>query len=122
MTVPSDLEAVPFPGHGSPPVGLRACRVGGGGTEGADDLNIADLRAGSSTREQGPRPMDLEWATDLRDQCRRAGVLFFFKQWGGRNKKKAGRLLHGRTWDQMPPDPAADEEQAVPGLRVASTR
>ncbi|MFY9341253.1 MAG: phage Gp37/Gp68 family protein [Planctomycetota bacterium] len=54
--------------------------------------------------ESGPqaRPMAAAWATDLRDQCRKAGVQFFFKQWGGRNKKRAGRLLEGRTWDQMP--------------------
>jgi len=54
--------------------------------------------------ESGPkaRPMDAAWAKDLRDQCRRAGVPFFFKQWGGTNKKQAGRLLDGRTWDQMP--------------------
>ena len=57
--------------------------------------------------ESGPkaRPMDPEWATDLRDQCKRAKVPFFFKQWGGKNKKQAGRLLVGRTWDQMPDDP-----------------
>ncbi|MBL9008892.1 MAG: phage Gp37/Gp68 family protein [Myxococcales bacterium] len=56
--------------------------------------------------ESGPkaRPMDAAWAIDLRDQCRRAGVPFFFKQWGGKNKKQAGRLLDGRTWDQMPGD------------------
>ena len=54
--------------------------------------------------ESGPkaRPMDPAWAVDLRDQCLHAGVPFFFKQWGGKNKKKAGRLLEGRTWDQMP--------------------
>ncbi len=54
--------------------------------------------------ESGPkaRPMDASWATDLRDQCHCAGVPFFFKQWGGKNKKQAGRLLEGRTWDQMP--------------------
>jgi len=54
--------------------------------------------------ESGPgaRPMRPEWATDIRDQCLAAGVPFFFKQWGGRNKKKAGRVLDGRTWDQMP--------------------
>jgi len=46
--------------------------------------------------------MDLAWVTDIRDQCHRAGVAFFFKQWGGKNKKKAGRLLDGRTWDEMP--------------------
>ncbi len=54
--------------------------------------------------ESGPkaRPIDPAWVTDLRDQCRRASVPFFFKQWGGKNKKKTGRLLEGRTWDQMP--------------------
>jgi len=48
------------------------------------------------------RPMDPAWALDLRDQCRRADVPFFFKQWGGKNKKVAGRVLDGRTWDEMP--------------------
>lgn len=54
--------------------------------------------------ESGPgaRPMDPEWVRDIRDQCLCAGVEFFFKQWGGVNKKKAGRTLDGRTWDQMP--------------------
>ncbi len=50
---------------------------------------------------------DIDWAIDLRDQCRRAKVPFFFKQWGGKNKKRAGRVLEGRTWDEMPPDPVA---------------
>jgi protein gp37 len=48
------------------------------------------------------RPLDPSWVFDIRDQCLRAQVPFFFKQWGGRNKKKAGRLLEGRTWDEMP--------------------
>ncbi len=54
--------------------------------------------------ESGPgaRPMHQEWVLDLRDQCRRAEVPFFFKQWGGRNKKRCGRLLESRTWDEMP--------------------
>ena len=50
----------------------------------------------------GARPMDSNWAVDIRDQCLAAKVPFFFKQWGGVNKKKAGRLLEGRTWGQMP--------------------
>lgn len=56
--------------------------------------------------ESGPRsrPVDPAWVMDLRDQCCRMGVPFFFKQWGGSNKKRAGRLLEGRTWDQMPVD------------------
>jgi protein gp37 len=54
--------------------------------------------------ESGPgaRPMDAEWVTDIRDQCLRANVAFFFKQWGGVFKKRNGRELEGRTWDQKP--------------------
>lgn len=54
--------------------------------------------------ESGPqaRYMSPEWVADLRDQCLAQKVPFFFKQWGGVNKKKAGRLLDGRTWDEMP--------------------
>jgi protein gp37 len=54
--------------------------------------------------ESGPgaRPMDPDWVRDIRDQCVKGGVPFFFKQWGGTNKKKSGRMLDGRTWDQMP--------------------
>jgi protein gp37 len=54
--------------------------------------------------ESGPgaRPMDPAWVADIRDQCARAGVAFFFKQWGGVNKKRAGRKLDGQTWDEMP--------------------
>lgn len=50
----------------------------------------------------GARPMDPAWASSIRDQCASAGVAFFFKQWGGRNKKKAGRVLDDRTWDELP--------------------
>ena len=49
-----------------------------------------------------PRPMDPEWALDIMDQCQQAGVAFFFKQWGGTSKKKSGRELNGRTYDEMP--------------------
>ena len=54
--------------------------------------------------ESGPgaRPMNPDWARNVREQCISQGVPFFFKQWGGVNKKKAGRILDGRTWDQMP--------------------
>jgi len=54
--------------------------------------------------ESGPgaRRMKPEWVVSIRDQCRSAGVPFFFKQWGGTNKKKAGRLLEGQTWDELP--------------------
>jgi protein gp37 len=54
--------------------------------------------------ESGPRhrPIDPAWVTALRDQCLAARVPFFFKQWGGRTPKQGGRLLDGRSWDQMP--------------------
>jgi protein gp37 len=54
--------------------------------------------------ESGPRAraMAPEWVTDIRDQCLTANIPFFFKQWGGRNKKKAGRILEGTVWEQMP--------------------
>lgn len=48
------------------------------------------------------RPMAPDWVINIRDQCDRAGVAFFFKQWGGKNKKRAGRLLEGKTYDAMP--------------------
>nr|EES53247.1 MAG: phage Gp37Gp68 family protein [Leptospirillum ferrodiazotrophum] len=54
--------------------------------------------------ESGPgaRPMKEEWVREILDQCQKANVPFFFKQWGGEQKKKAGRALLGRTWDEMP--------------------
>lgn len=54
--------------------------------------------------ESGPgaRPMEASWVKEVRDQCLRAGVAFFFKQWGGVQKKRRGRELEGRTWDEMP--------------------
>jgi protein gp37 len=50
----------------------------------------------------GARPLDKAWVTSIRDQCVNAGVPFFFKQWGGVHKKRAGRLLEGRTYDGFP--------------------
>jgi len=54
--------------------------------------------------ESGPRarPMLKKWVTSVRNQCCKMEIPFFFKQWGGVNKKRAGRLLDGRTWDEMP--------------------
>jgi protein gp37 len=54
--------------------------------------------------ESGPgaRPMEASWVEDIKDQCLRASVAFFFKQWGGVQKKRHGRELEGRTWDEMP--------------------
>jgi protein gp37 len=51
---------------------------------------------------QKHRPMQAEWAQSIRDQCQDAEVAFFFKQWGGRTPKAAGRLLDDKIWDEMP--------------------
>ncbi|WP_097973324.1 DUF5131 family protein [Streptomyces sp. gb14] len=55
----------------------------------------------------GHRMLEQAWVTQIRDTCQKADVAFFFKQWGGRTPKAGGRLLEGRTWDEMPlPVPA----------------
>jgi protein gp37 len=51
---------------------------------------------------QGARPLKKEWVTSIRDQCAEAGIPFFFKQWGGVRKKRAGRELEGQTYDGFP--------------------
>ena len=65
--------------------------------------------------ESGPkaRPMQPQWATDIRNQCLSTGVPFFFKQWGGVNKKKSGRILDGCVWDQMPIRPGPDSQGMI---------
>jgi len=61
--------------------------------------------------ESGPgaRAMDPEWVREIRQACVEARVPFFFKQWGGTRKKAAGRMLDGRTWDEMPTFASAAE-------------
>jgi protein gp37 len=49
-----------------------------------------------------PRPMKEEWVVEIKEQCEKADVAFYFKQWGGTNKKKSGRLLEGERFDAMP--------------------
>jgi protein gp37 len=68
------------------------------------DLNLNGIDWVIVGGESGPksRPMEPNWVIEIRDQCRPAGVPFFFKQWGGFNKRKNGRILDGRTWDQLP--------------------
>ncbi|MFF0386888.1 DUF5131 family protein [Streptomyces sp. NPDC004286] len=68
------------------------------------DLGLDGIHWVIAGGESGPRhrPLDEAWVTGIRDTCQDAGVAFFFKQWGGRTPKAGGRLLEGRTWDQMP--------------------
>jgi protein gp37 len=65
--------------------------------------------------ESGPgaRPMKRQWVVDIRRQCRAARVAFFFKQWGGVNKKKTGRVLDGRIYDEMPAVPAQQSRRSL---------
>lgn len=69
-----------------------------------NDLDLSGIDWAIVGGESGPRarPMKPAWVKSIRDQCRAAGVPFFFKQWGGVWKKRAGRELDGRTWDEMP--------------------
>jgi protein gp37 len=66
--------------------------------------------------ESGPgaRPMNPDWVREIRDQCLRVDVPFFFKQWGGPMKSRAGRVLDGRTWDEMP----QERQPSVPLLPI----
>jgi protein gp37 len=72
-----------------------------GSVQGADLTGIQWAIVGG---ESGPRarPMDAMWVDEIAEMCSHAGVKFFFKQWGGKNKKAAGRSYRGRTWDDLP--------------------
>jgi len=74
-------------------------------------LRLSDIDWVIVGGESGPgaRPMDEQWVLAIRDRCRESQVPFFFKQWGGVNKKAAGRLLGGRTYDEMPTVPSPPE-------------
>jgi protein gp37 len=69
-----------------------------------DNLNLRGIDWTIAGGESGPaaRPMNPEWVRSIRDQCVDAGVAFHFKQWGGVQKKQTGRVLDGRTWDELP--------------------
>lgn len=79
------------------------------------DLDLTGIHWVIVGGESGPkaRPIDPEWVTNIRDQCLESEVPFFFKQWGGRNKKKTGRLLEGRTWDEFPQFGSTEQRELV---------
>jgi protein gp37 len=66
------------------------------------DLTSVDWAIVGGESGPGARPMERDWVLDILRQCRQSEVPFFFKQWGGPNKKKAGRMLDGRVYDEMP--------------------
>lgn len=67
-------------------------------------LNLANVNWAIVGGESGPnaRPISVEWVEEIKEACDRSETKFFFKQWGGKNKKKTGRLYRGRTWDDFP--------------------
>jgi len=71
-----------------------------------EKLNLRKIHWVIAGGESGPgaRPMNADWVRSIRDQCQAAGVAFHFKQWGGVIKKRTGRVLDGRTWDELPTD------------------
>ena len=68
------------------------------------DIDLSGIDWVITGGESGPRsrPVKEEWVIDVRDQCLMFNVPFFFKQWGGKNKKKNGKMLDGREWMEMP--------------------
>ena len=67
-------------------------------------MNLTGIHWVITGGESGPgaKPIEAGWVEDIRDQCQEQEIPFFFKQWGGTNKKRAGRILAGRTWDEFP--------------------
>ena len=66
------------------------------------DLTPIDWAIVGGESGPGARPMDPQWVREIPSACRRSGTEFFFKQWGGRNKKRQGRMLDGKIWDEFP--------------------
>ena len=68
------------------------------------NADLRDIQWAIVGGESGPRarPMSEDWVDEIYDICAESGTAFFFKQWGGRNKKAAGREFRGKTWDELP--------------------
>lgn len=79
------------------------------------DINLTNIDWVIVGGESGPgaRPMKEEWVRDIRDSCQKLNIPFFFKQWGGVNKKKAGKTLDGRIWNELPPVAKQDKNQPL---------
>ncbi len=80
------------------------------------DLSRIDWVIVGGESGPGARPIKQPWVIEIRDQCQNASVPFFFKQWGGTNRKKTGRLLEGRTWDELPRDTCVETRHAVSAI------
>jgi protein gp37 len=118
-SVENRKHGVPRIGHlTSAPAGVRFLSI----EPLIEDLGSIDLKGISwvivgGESGHGARPIMNKWVTDIRDQCKKAGVPFFFKQWGGVKKSKTGRLLDGTRYDEYPASDngpvKTDEQRAV---------
>jgi protein gp37 len=80
------------------------------------NLNAIDWVIVGGESGPGARPMNPLWVIDIRNQCQKAGVFFFFKQWGGVRKKQNGRILDGKTYDGFPACPPSGKVQQTARL------
>jgi protein gp37 len=78
-----------------------------------DELDFHGIDWAIVGGESGPnaRPIEVDWVRSIRDRCNAAGIAFHFKQWGGTNKKQSGRVLDGKTWDELPVRPRHRDAQ-----------
>jgi protein gp37 len=84
------------------------------------DLRSIDWVIVGGESGPGARAMHRDWVREIRDQCVAAKAPFFFKQWGGRIKSRTGRVLDGRTWDEMPAGAQAGVDEPFPILAAAA--
>lgn len=85
-------------------------------------IDLRGIRWVIAGGESGPhaRPMNAEWVREVRGRCRADGIAFFFKQWGGVNKKAAGRVLDGRRWEEYPTPTQFNGRVGWRGIRVST--
>jgi protein gp37 len=89
-----------------------------------ENLNLQGIDWAIAGGESGPgaRPMEAEWVRSIRDQCIKSGVAFHFKQWGGVNKKRTGRMLDGRIWNEWPRQSTSQHKtNALENLTIVSS-
>jgi hypothetical protein len=110
---PTNSDRAVYFATGSAPVGLRSVKRERCSASYFDGIHWV-IVGGESGAEH--RPMNLMWARDIRDQCQRARVPFFFKQVGGVTPKAGGRLLDGREWNQMP---VVAKPRSITGIQQA---
>lgn len=88
------------------------------------DIDLSGIHWVIVGGESGPgaRLMEATWVREIWKQCRADGVPFFFKQWGGVRKERSGRVLDGRTWDEMPALPESLRDRRRPSVYVGGAR